>query len=78
MLFFLEKGLKLRFNSILFKPIRDSIREYRIGGSSKKKRSKFIPNGRLVSDILAENGIIDDLLVSCLIDELVMDTGKIL
>lgn len=52
MLFFREKGVKLGLPSLLFKFIRDSIRESRIGGSSKKARSKFIPNGRLISDIL--------------------------
>ena len=48
MLFFLEKGVKLRLPSIMFKFVRDSIRESRTSGSSKKARSKFIPNGRLI------------------------------
>jgi hypothetical protein len=61
----------------LFKFLRDSIRESRTGGSSKKNKSKFIPNGRLIFDILIENSLVDDLLVSGLTDELVKDTGKV-
>lgn len=52
MLFLLENAVKLRLPSLLFKFIRDSIRESRIDGSFKKTISKFIPNGRLISDIL--------------------------
>lgn len=77
MLFFLEKGLKLGLTSILFKFMRDSIRESITGGSSKKNKSKFIPNGRLIYDILVENGLVDDLMVSGLTNELVKDAGKI-
>lgn len=57
--------------------MRDSIRESIIGGYSKKNKSKFIPNGRLISDILVENGLVGDLLVSGLTDESVKDAGKI-
>lgn len=78
MLFFLEKGLKPALPYILLKFMRDSIRESRPGGSSKKSKSKFIPNGRLIFDILVENGLVDDLLVSGLTDELMKDAGKIL
>lgn len=78
MLFLLEKGVKLGLPSLLFKFIRDSIRESRTGGSSKKARSKFIPNYRLISDIQVENGLVDDLLVGGLTKELVKDAGKIL
>ncbi|KAI5436480.1 hypothetical protein KIW84_022830 [Lathyrus oleraceus] len=77
MLFFLEKGLKLAPLSILFKFLRDSIRESVTGGSSKKSKSNFIPNGRLISDILVENGMVDDLLVSGLTNELVKGVEKI-
>lgn len=77
-LFLLEKGVKLGLPSFLFKFIRDSIRESRTGGSSKKAMSKFIPNGILISDILVESGLVDDLLVSGLIEELVKDAGKVL
>lgn len=64
MLFCLEKGVKMGLPSILFKFMRDSNRESKTGGSSKKTKSKFIPNDRLISDILMENGLVDDLLVS--------------
>lgn len=77
MLFLLENGVKLGLPSLLFKLIRDSIRESRIGGSSRKARSKFIHNGRLISDILVESGVVDDLLVSGLTEELVKDDGKV-
>lgn len=75
MLFFLEKGYKVALPTILFKFLMDSIRETRTGSTSKKGR--FIPNGRLISDILVENSLLDDLLVSGLIDELVKYAGKI-
>lgn len=73
MIFCLEKGVKLGLPSILFKFLRDSIRESITSGSSKKTKRKFIPNGRLIFDILVENGLVDDLLVSALIDKLVKD-----
>lgn len=77
MIFLLEKGVKLGLPSLLFKFIRDSFRESKTGGSSKKPRSKFIPNGRLISDILVESGVVYDLLVSGLTEELVKDAGKV-
>lgn len=77
MLFLLEKGVKLGLPSLLFKFIRDSIRESITGGSSKKARNKFIPNGRLISDILVESGMVDELLVIGFTKELVKDAGKV-
>lgn len=59
--------------AILFRFLRNSIRETSIGSSSKK--GKFIPNGRLTSDILVENGLMDYLPVSGLTSELVKDFG---
>lgn len=76
MLFFLERGFKLALPTILFKFLRDSIRETRTGITSKK--GKFITNGRLISYILVENGMVDNLLVSGLTFELVKDDGKFL
>lgn len=78
MLFLLDKGAKLGLPSLLFKFIKDPIRESRTGGSSKKSISKFIPNGILISYILVESGLADDLLVSGLTEELVKDAGKVL
>lgn len=77
MLFCLEKGVKLGLPSILFKFMRDSIRESRTDGSYKKTKSKFISNGRLIFDILVESGLVDDLLVNGLTEELVKDAGKV-
>lgn len=77
MMFLLEKGVKLGLPSLLFKFIMDSIRESRTGGSSNKVRSKFIQNGKLILDILVESGMVDDLLVSGLTEELVKDVGKV-
>lgn len=62
---------------LMFKFVKDSIIESRTGGSSKKTISKFIPNGRLISDILVESGVVDNLLVSGLTEELVKDVGKV-
>lgn len=77
MLFLLEKGVKLGLPSVLFKFMGDSIRESRTGGSFKKSKSKFIPSGRLIYDIIVESGLVDDLLVSGLTEELVKDAGKV-
>lgn len=77
MLFCMEKGVKLGLPSNLFKFVRDSIQESITSGFSKKTKSKFIPNGKLISDILVENGLVDDLLVSGLTNELVNDAGKV-
>lgn len=77
MLFFLEKGLKLALRSILFKFVRDSSRESRTGNSSKKRKSRFITNGRLIFDILVEDRLVVDLLISGLTNELVKDARKI-
>lgn len=77
MLFCLEKGVKLGLPSILIKYMRDSIWEFRTSGSSKKTKSKFIPNDKLIYAILVENGRVDDLLVSGLMDELVKGAGKV-
>lgn len=74
MLFFLEKGFKLALLAIMFKFPRDSIIETRTGSMSKKGR--FILNGRLISNLLVKNGLVDDLLVSGLMKKLVKDAGK--
>lgn len=74
MLFFLERGFKLALSAILFKFLRDSIRETRTG--SKSKKGRFISNGRLISDLLVKSGFMDNLLVSGLTKELVKDAGK--
>lgn len=57
--------------------MRDYIRESKTVGSSKKNKSKSILNGRLSSDILNENGLVDDLLFSGLTNELVNDARKV-
>lgn len=77
MLFCLEKGVKLGLPPILFKFMRVSIRESRTGGSSKKTKIKFLPNGRLISDTLVESGLVDDILVSGLTEKLVKDAGNV-
>lgn len=74
MLLFLERRFKLALPTILFKFLRDSIRENQIGSTSKK--GGFISNGSLIFDLLVENGLVDDLMVSGLIEELVKDAGN--
>lgn len=74
MLLFLEKGFKLAFPTILFKFLKDSIRETRTGNTSKKGR--FILNGRFIYDLLVENGLVDNLLASGLTEELVKDEKR--
>lgn len=70
----MEKWFKLVLPAILFKCLRDSIRETRTGSTSKK--GKFMSNGRFILDILVENVMVDDLMVSGLTSKLVKDAGK--
>ncbi|XP_050876630.1 uncharacterized protein LOC127080344 [Lathyrus oleraceus] len=77
MLFLLEKGVKPGLLSLLFKFMRDSIRKSRTGGLSKKSKRKFVPISILIFDIVVEIGLMDDLLVNGLIEELVKDDGKV-
>lgn len=77
MLFFLKKGLKLGLPSILFKFMRDSARECRTDGSSKRtKASSFLMEGSFLTFLLIMC-LVDDLLASGLTDELMKDAGKI-
>lgn len=68
-LFFLERGFKLALPAILFKFLRDWIRE---------TITRILPKrGRLILDILVENGLVEDLLVNGLTVELVKDDRKL-
>lgn len=52
MLYYLPKGTKMNLPSILFKYLREVVKETRNGGC---KQRKWIPLGRLISDILIES-----------------------
>lgn len=57
-LYFLHKGLKLNLPALLFKYLRDSVRDTR----NNMKPKTYIPLGRLISDVLIESGLIDHLI----------------
>ena len=57
-LYYLHKGLKLNLPSLLFKYLRDSIRDTR----NNMKRRDYIPMGRLILDVLIESGHVDHLI----------------
>lgn len=65
-LYCLHKGLKLNLPALLFKHLRDSIRDTR----------NYIPLGRLISDVLIESVLVDHLISHNLMEDVTVDTGK--
>ncbi|KAI5384283.1 hypothetical protein KIW84_071335 [Lathyrus oleraceus] len=71
-LYCIHKGLKLCLPALLFRYLRDSVRETR----NNMKPRTYIPLGRLLSDVLIENGLVDHLEKNKLMEDLAIDTGK--
>ncbi|KAI5387729.1 hypothetical protein KIW84_073720 [Lathyrus oleraceus] len=71
-LYCIHKGLKLCLPALLFKYLRDSVRETR----NNMKPKTYIPLGRLLSDVLIENGLVDHLEKNKLMEDLAIDTGR--
>lgn len=57
-LYCLHKGMKLNLLVLLFKYLRDSVRDTR----NHMKPRNYIPLGRLISDVLIESGLVDHLI----------------
>ncbi|KAI5387002.1 hypothetical protein KIW84_073231 [Lathyrus oleraceus] len=68
-LYCIHKGLKLFLPALLFKYLRDSVRETR---NNMKPRS-YIPLGRLLSDVFIENGLVDHLEKNKLMKDLAIE-----
>lgn len=71
-LYCLHKGLKLNLPSLLFKYLRDSVRDTR---NNMKPRNN-IPLGRLISDVLIESGMVDHLISNNMMEYVTVDVGK--
>ncbi|KAI5429355.1 hypothetical protein KIW84_034094 [Lathyrus oleraceus] len=71
-LYCIHKGVKICLPALLFRYLRDSVRETR---NNMKLRS-YIPLGRLLSDVFIENGLVDHLEKAKLMQDLVIDTGR--
>ncbi|KAI5435515.1 hypothetical protein KIW84_022077 [Lathyrus oleraceus] len=71
-LYCIHKGLKLCLPALLFKYLRDSVRETR----NNMKPRTYIPLGRLLSDVLIENGLVDHLVKHRLMEDLAIETGR--
>ncbi|KAI5435958.1 hypothetical protein KIW84_022401 [Lathyrus oleraceus] len=71
-LYCIQKGIKINLPTLLFRYLRDSVRETR---NNMKPRS-YIPLGRLLSDVFIEHGLVDDLEKTRCMDDLAIDVGK--
>lgn len=71
-MYFLHKGLKLNLPSLLFKYMRDSVRDTR----NNMKPINYIPLRRLISDVLIESGMVDHLISINMMEDVTVDVGK--
>ncbi|KAI5418243.1 hypothetical protein KIW84_042751 [Lathyrus oleraceus] len=71
-LYCIHKGLKLCLPALLFRYLRDSVRETR----NNMKPRTYIPLGRLLSDVFIENGLVDHLEKNKLMEDLAIDTRR--
>lgn len=65
-LYCLHKGLKLNLPSLLFKYLKDSVRDTR----------NYIPLGRLISEVLIESCLVDHPISLNMMEDVTMDVGK--
>lgn len=71
-LYYLYKGLKLNLPALLFKYLRDSLRDTR----NHMKPRNYIPLRRIISDVLIESGLVDHLISHNLMEDVTIDTDK--
>lgn len=74
MLNFLAKGVKMNLPSILFKYLREMVKETR---NSSRKHRKWIPLDILISDILVERKLVEKLEEMNLHEDLYTKVGKL-
>lgn len=73
MLYYLSYGIKMNLPYILFKYLGELVRETRDGSPNPKK---WIPLGRLISDIIFESKLVHTLIEVSLTKEVEADMGK--
>lgn len=71
-LYCLYKGLKLNLPALLFKYLRDSVRDSR----NHMKSRNYIPLERLIFDVLIESKLVDHLIFYNLMEDLMVDIRK--
>lgn len=71
-LYCLHKGLKLNLSTLLFKYLRDSVKDTR----NNMKPKTYIPLGRLISDVLIKSGLVDHLIHHNLMEDVTIDIGR--
>lgn len=67
-----QKELKLNQPILLFKYLRDSVRDTR----NHMKPINYIPMGRLVSDALIESGMVNHMISINMMEDVTVDIGK--
>jgi hypothetical protein len=77
-LYYLIKHEKIYLPSLLFQYLRDSILKTRTTADESKKVPNYIPFGRLLSDILVENGLVAFLEEARVTEDLVTSVGDVL
>jgi hypothetical protein len=78
MLYCLVKSKKLCLPFIIFQYLKESISRSRTTSGENKKIIRYIPFGRLLSDILVESGLVDALRDAHCTEDLVASTGEVL
>lgn len=71
-LYCLHKGMKLNLPSLLFKHLRDSVKDTR----NNMKPINYIPLGRLIYDFMIESESVDHLISLNLMEDVTVDVGK--
>ncbi|XP_050908526.1 uncharacterized protein LOC127122190 [Lathyrus oleraceus] len=71
-LYYIHKGLKLNLPALLFKYIRDSVKDTR----NNMKPRTHIPLRRLISNVLIESGLVDHLIHNNLMEDVTIDIGR--
>ncbi|XP_050896337.1 uncharacterized protein LOC127103091 [Lathyrus oleraceus] len=71
-LYCIHKGLKLNLPALLFKYLRDSVKDTR----NNMKTRNYIPLGRIISDVLIESGLVDHLIHHNLMEDVTVDIGR--
>ncbi|KAI5407495.1 hypothetical protein KIW84_053668 [Lathyrus oleraceus] len=71
-LYYIHKGPKLYLPALLFKYLRDSVKDTR----NNMKTRNYIPLGRLISDVLIESGLVDHLIQLRLMEDVTIDIGR--
>ncbi|XP_050916493.1 uncharacterized protein LOC127131621 [Lathyrus oleraceus] len=67
-----HKALKLCLPALLFKYLRDSVKDTR----NNMKTRNYIPLGRLISDVLIGSGLVEHLIQLRLMEDVMIDTGR--